>query len=171
MNDFKILINTDTFYKEGSPHLVATVIGDNDVNNREDVYKDVIGFYKKIPHMYDIDNSTIKEMDDWADILKKNIIILIENDSKLIGWLFEFGEDISYREIQASSLNDINYDIWLDPDANFWNPVDFLLEEEYYTPVNYEGDNINDKLKCIEESIMKLDTKISKLVDNIKEIT
>jgi hypothetical protein len=170
MNNFKVLVGTDTFHKEGSPHLVATLIECDSVSDREDKYNDVVGFYREIPDAENIDNAAIKEMDDWADILKKNIIFLVKSDKKLGGWLFEYSKDISYREIQAFTLNDVNYDIWLDPETNFWNPVDFLLEAEYYTPdVNHE-DGIFDKLKNIEESITQINTKISDLTDNMREM-
>jgi hypothetical protein len=109
-------------------------------------------------------------MDDWADILKKNIIFLIKNDKKLSGWLFEYSEDISYREIQAFTLNDVNYDIWLDPETSFWNPVDFLLEAEYYTPADFGDADVDERLKHIEEGITQLDTKISELTNNVKDI-
>jgi len=172
MDNIKVLVGTDTFHKEGSPHLMVTMVDCDSVSDREDKYKDVIGFYDYTPGKDGIDNETIKIMDDWADILKKNIIFLLKNDKKLSGWLFEYSDEISYREIQAFTLNDVNYDIWLDPDTNFWNPVDFLLEAEYYTPSADEefDNNINEKLKHIEDSITQLDTRISELTNNMKEI-
>ena len=169
MDEFKILVGTDTFHKEGSPHLVVTAIEDNDVNAREDKYNDVVGFYKCIPDAENIDDKHIREMDDWADILRKNIIFLLKTDKKLNGWLFEYSEDISYREVQAFTINDINYDIWLDPETNFWNPVDFLLEAEYYdSEVDEYG--FGEKIKNIEKNIDQINTKISELTDNIKVI-
>lgn len=172
VDNIKTLIGTDTFHKEGSPHLMVTVIECDNINDREDKYKDVVGFYNYISGEDSINDETIKVMDDWTDILKKNIIFLLKNDKKLSGWLFEYSEEISYREIEVFTLNDINYDIWLDPETNFWNPVDFLLEAEYYTPnIDEEfNDNIDERLQHIENSIIQLDTKISELTDNIKEI-
>ena len=135
MKESKILIGTDTFHKKGSPHLMVTAIICDDIHKREDKYKDVVGFYKYCSgSIEDIDNSFIKDMDDWTDILKKNILCLIENEDKINGWLFKHQEgEISYQEVQIYTLNDVNYDVWLDPDTSFWNPVDFLLEAEYFS--------------------------------------
>jgi len=169
MGEFKILIGTDTFHKEGSPHLVVTAIEDDNVSEREDKYNDVIGFYTYVPDAEDIDDRYIQEMDDWADILKKNIIFLLQTNKKLSGWLFEYSDDITYREVQAFTMNDINYDIWLDPETNFWNPVDFLLEAEYYeSEIDEHG--FGEKIKNIEENIKRIETKMSELSDNLKII-
>lgn len=166
-NNSKALITTDTYHKDGAPHLMVTAI-DCNVNDREEKYNDIAGFIKYKPKANDITKKDIQEMDDWADILNKNIIFLLRTNKKLSGWLFEYGKDITYREIQVYTVNDVNYDIWLDPDINFWNPVDFLLEAEYYGPMlDQETD---EKLTNIQNGITQLSDKISEFMDSVKKI-
>lgn len=171
MKDSRILIGTDTFHKKGSPHLMVTAIDCDDINSRENKYNDVVGFYKYSPNMDELDDSIVKDMDDWADILKKNILCLVGTDSGIKGWLFKNQDEVSYQEIQVYTLNDVNYDVWLDPDTSFWNPVDFLLEAEYYShPMMTEDEmpNLDDKFDMIEKKIEILNSSVLQLAGAIR---
>lgn len=165
---FKALIASDTFHKDGSPHLMATVIECEDIGEREEKYKDIIGFYTFIPKAKGINKKIINYMNGWTEMLGKSTICLLKTNEELSGWLFEYGEFINHRKIQVFTSNDINYDIWLDPDINFWNPVDFLLDAEYYTPM--DEDYVDEKFKKIEESLKFLDNKMSKILGIIERL-
>ena len=172
MKEKKVLIGTDTSHKDGSPHIMVTAIVCSDINARESKYNDVVGFYKYLPDNEELEESVINDMDDWADILKKNIICIIENKEKIDAWVFEYKKgEISYQEAQAFTLNDVNYDVWLDPESSFWNPVDFLLEGEYfYSPVENDNSAVDNKFELIIEKIEALSDGVLGLADTLKEL-
>lgn len=188
----KILVSTDSFHKDGVPHLMSTAINfytqENPVSvefdykaafDREDRYNDIVGFYHTHPsginRMSQIDIDT---MIQWVSCLGKSLICIIETEEKKNGWLFSKDESgkISYREVHVSSANDVNYDIWLDAKANFWSPADFLLEGEYFTEElmndDEEGivDIIIEKLDTIVENNKQLKAAFNELLGTLQKL-
>ena len=142
----KMLIDTETAYKDGVPHLLVTGIGSytqelpdsvefdyKDVYKREDDYNDIIGFYHTHPSgLNQMSPTDIQIMTQWVLCLGKSLVCLIETDKQINGWIFVKGEhEVTCREIGVRSENDVNYDIWLEQQKKFWSPADFLMEENF----------------------------------------
>jgi hypothetical protein len=134
---FKVLIDTETAYKDGAPHVMATgipVYSQQEVEHREAIYHNVIGFYfARRAQDATITDEDIASMKGLVDKFGRSLLCLIENDDGIKGWAFskdDIGE-ISFHEAYISTSNDVNYDVWLKKDGNFWNPVSFLFEEDF----------------------------------------
>lgn len=193
----KILISTDSFHKDGVPHIMLTAINfytqENPVSvefdykaafDREDKYNDIVGFYHTHPSgMNRMSQIDIDTMTQWVKCLGKSLICVIETEEKKNGWLFSKDEagNVSYREVHVSSVNDVNYDVWLDAKANFWNPADFLLDGEFFmgdVTVSNEDDEYDDeiiemmmeKLDQIGEGVNKLTTGFNSLLDALQRL-
>jgi len=186
----KMLVSTDAFHKDGTPHVMVSSVDfytqenpvavefDYDrVFKREDKYHDVVGFYHTHPsglnRMSQID---IETMNQWVRCLGKSLICVIETEEKINGWLFsKDGDKISYREVHVSSTNDVNYDIWLDAESPFWNPADFLLEGEYLAVEGQPSEEdvieiMMEKLDVLDQKIERLGTSFNALLDALKKV-
>lgn len=171
----KILINTESAFKENVPHILTTAIGSysqglagavefnyEDVYNREDKYSDVVGFFHTHPSGLDRMSATdIETMTQWVRCLGKSLICIIDSGDKISGWLFmkDDSGNVTHRTAQILSENDVNYDVWLDRKGPFWNPVDFLLEDPFEEM--YEEDRI----------IGDMDNKLNDVLDGLGHIT
>ena len=103
----KILINTETSYKDNAPHLLVTGIGSytqglagsvefkyDDVYDREDRYHDIVGFYHTHPSGLNVMSPTdVETMTQWVKCLGKSLICVIETKEQLNAWLFIKGEN------------------------------------------------------------------------------
>ncbi|MHA1675806.1 MAG: Mov34/MPN/PAD-1 family protein [Candidatus Njordarchaeales archaeon] len=170
-------MDTDAFYKDGSPHAFATSIDYytqeqvgsvefdyQKIYEREDKYHDIIGFYHTHPSgMNFMSQTDVETMTQWVKCLGKSLSCLIETDSKLNGWIFfKNNGKVEHREIYVQTRNDVNYDMWLDPHGAFWNPVDFLLDNDIIDEETQE-DNLYDDVKQILQLQQDMLNKIEKL--------
>lgn len=170
----RLLIGTETFHKAGAPHMVATVIEGSDYLDREMQYKDVVGYCK-----YEIEELNLEayheEMKNSVKSLNKNLVFILKRDNKLLGWLYYKNQDsIEFREIQVFTTNDVNYDLWLDPESSFWNPVDFLLEAEYFEHPMIEEEPedsiLDEKIDALTAKIEVLNSTVLQLAGVIKSL-
>lgn len=172
MREFSLLIGTETFHKVGTPHIMATITSGQALK-REEEYKDVVGFYRCDDKKVNI-KSFHKHMISWVEKLNKNMVLVFKQNKKSQGWLyFRNNNTIDFRKVQVYSNNDINYDIWLDPETNFWNPVDFLLEAEYFEqPATEAAEHkiINEKIDALAKQMKIFNTSILQLAETIKGI-
>jgi JAB domain-containing protein similar to deubiquitination enzymes len=176
----KMLISTDAFHKEGTPHVTVTAIDFYTQKNpvavefdyakvygREDKYHDIVGFYHTHPSgMNRMSQTDVNTMVQWVKCLGKTLLCLIETDQKVNGWLFTKDDkgEVTYRDVQINTANDVNYDVWLDASVSFWNPADFLLEGEYFGHQHGAPDSAEDGEDVIENMMEKMET-IEKKVD------
>jgi hypothetical protein len=187
---YKMLISTDVFRKEQSPHLLTTGIGFEtqknpalvefnyqSVYNREDRYKDVVGFYHTHPSgMNYMSKTDIETMIQWVKCLGKTLVCLIQTDTKLSGWLFHKAKDgnIEYHEVRVDTVNDVNYDLWLEPSTAFWNPADFIREGEVFfngqAVTSEEEDEEDAEFEKMEAAIFKTEKKVDMLVDSFNDL-
>lgn len=168
----KILVGTESFYKDNSQNMLVTAIDFytqgqvasvefdyKKVFDREDKYNDIVGFYHTHPSgCTSMSGTDVETMKQWVRCLGKALICLIECDKKLYSWIFFKDEtnDIIFKEIKASTDNDINYNLWLEKTSNFWNSADFLLTEmEEISEVEILED-ISDRLDYIETVLNKV---------------
>jgi len=162
----KVLVNTETAYRDGAPHLLVTGIGSytqglagsvefdyEDVYMREDNYNDVVGFYHTHPSgLNQMSPTDVQTMTQWVSCLGKSLICLIETDEQINGWMFIKSEhEITCREVNVHSGNDVNYDIWLEKQGQFWSPADFLMEENFEEEMEEEEDAIEKIQEALED--------------------
>jgi len=185
---YKLLVSYEMFHKEGSPHLSVISMNPDTQHNpgavefdyksvwdREDKYKDVAGFYHTHPSgMNQMSQIDINTMVQWVKCLGKSLICIIETDEKVNGWLFTKSDTgkINFQEIGVSTNNDVNYDVWLDPQESFFNPVDFLTEGEFFSENDEAGifEGIQERLTNIEETQSDLRDRFNKLIELLKPL-
>ena len=178
----KILITTDTFNKDKSPYILCTVAENYTQNksvvefdykkifDRQDKYKDVVGFYHTHPAgFYSMSSTDISTMEQWVKCLGKSLICLIECDGVMNSWLFSKGEDneISVIEVKASTTNNINYYVWTEPTPSFWQDADFLTKGEAY----YSEDEITDPITEIIDRLENLEAGVLSIVNALDALT
>jgi len=188
--EYKLLVNTETSYKDGAPHALLTgtdnctqynagqVIFDyQKVYDREDTYHDVVGFYHTHPSgMSDMSGIDIETMRQWVLCLGKNLICIIETDDTLKGWMCIKSEDgqVAMREINVSTRNDVNYDVWFDSGASFWHPTDFLLHgERFEDDGTADGETDGEVLEAVlelQENQENLIVGFNTLVDAVQSL-
>lgn len=166
-----VLIGTETYHKAGAPHMVATLALNSHAINREEEYKDVVGFFKEDKDVFP--ESLHDGMKDWVRTLNKNMVFVLKQEKRLMGWLyFKNNDQVDFREIQVYTNNDINYDLWLDPESSFWNPVDFLLEAEYFEhPIVEENpvpSELDTKVDALSKKVETLNATTLQLASVIK---
>jgi proteasome lid subunit RPN8/RPN11 len=184
---YKMLIASDTHYKENLPHLLTTGIGfctqENyaavefdykTVYEREDRYSDVVGFYHTHPPgLNSMSQTDVDTMEQWAKCLGKSLICLIETDTQINGWRFYKDEagKILYHEIKAESINDINYDVWVNPISTFWSPTDFILNtpECQQEQEDDEFDKLETAVFNIEKKVISLEQKIDQIHHHLRD--
>lgn len=171
----RLLIGTETFHKAGAPHMVATVIEGSNLLDREAQYKDVVGYCKYEHEEIDIE-AYHEDMKNSVSALNKNLVFVLKRDDKLLGWLYYRNQDkVEFREIQIFTSNDVNYDLWLDPETSFWNPVDFLLEAEYFDrsladEYSEEESLLEEKLDALVAKVEVLNTTVLQLAGVIRSL-
>lgn len=184
----KILINTDTFHKDGAPHLMLTAIDFYTQENptsvefdyeavyqREDKYQDIVGFYHTHPSgMNKMSQIDIDTMTQWVRCLGKSLVCVIETEEQKNAWLFVKEENgkVSYRDALVASANDINYDIWLDAKRDFWSPADFLLEGEYFMmpEEEIEDDEVDDVVDTMLGNMDNISGKLDNLTQGFNNL-
>lgn len=181
----KLLVITETFNKDKSPYILSTSLDLNlnskkqfDYNfiyEREDKYKDIVGFYISHPVGYfSLSSEEIKTIEQWVKCLGKSLIVLVESDAVLNSWLFSKGEDnkISILDIKASTTNNINYYIWTEPTPAFWQNADFLTKGEAYLDEFVDPfTEITDRLDNMEAGLMSVINAIESLTTAIQSLT
>ena len=182
----KILIDTETAYKSGTPHLLATSIGSyilgldklvefnyKDVYDREDNYADVVGFYHThSPELNQMSSIDIQTMTQWVSCLGKSLICLIETNEQISGWILIKGEhEITYREVSVQIKSDVNYDIWLDKQKKFWNSADFLMEDNFEDEEANERELLIEPLEDINDALEGLKNGFGILISMMEQIT
>ena len=171
--EYKMLINTESSYKDGTPHVMLTgtdyctqhKVGEvsfdyQKVYDREDTYHDVMGFYHTHPPgrtgMRSID---IETMTQWVKCLGKSLVCLIETDDSLNGWMFVKDEKaasgVSTKELSVNTFNDVNYDIWMESSSSFWHPADFLLNGERFEE-GYDEEDEDEATELMLEGIAEI---------------
>ena len=101
---------------------------------REDKYHDIVGFYHTHRAGLDCMSQTdVHTMKQWVNCLGKSLICIIETEDNISGWVFSKSDIgiIEYHDASVRTHNDVNYDVWLKKEGNFWNPVSFLFEEDF----------------------------------------
>lgn len=189
----KILVNTEAFYKENAQHMMVTAIDFytqkqvasvefdyNKVFEREDKYKDIVGFYHTHPAgCVTMSKTDISTMVQWVKCLGKALVCLIECENRLYSWIFykdEAGE-ISYKDIKATTNNDVNYNLFLEHSSGFWNSADFLLTEmeevsevelldEMFNSLN----NIETTLATMANGLNTIGEGMQSMADSIKNL-
>jgi len=155
-----VLIATETSHRSGTPHIVVSK-SICSAEARELKYKDVVGFLvskRDVGEKADVDEFMKKQVLQF----KKNLICVIENDSGATASMhYRSNDNVLAREVQVYTNNDVNYDIWLDAESSFWNPVDFLLDGEYFEPhpmeiAGVESPALNENLELISEQLVEL---------------
>ena len=189
MKDFyevcKVLIGTETSYKKGVPHALVTGIDSctqkraasvefdyKKVFDREDTYKDIVGFYHTHPSgLNQMSQTDIDTMKQWVGCLGKSLVCVIETAEQINGWVFakETNGGISVKEVQVTTNNDVNYDVWFDSKAPFWDPVDFLLEGEYYAAEEAELTELSSKLDTLIDGFNKMNEAFQIVVGAITD--
>lgn len=173
--NFKVLIDTETAYKDGAPHVMATgipVYSQQEVENRESMYHDVVGFYFAKPgEPAEMTEDDITNMTGLTNKFKRSLLCLIENDDSISGWVFSIndGHIVSYNEIYVRSHNDVNYDVWLKKDGNFWNPVSFLFEEDFCEE-DKQFNDLSKKIDAIHDNQQKLQEAFYKFTEIFKKL-
>lgn len=189
MNGFyetcKLLIDTEVAYKDGAPHVTVTGINSytqecavevefdyEEVFAREDKYHDVVGFYHTHPAGLDCMSGTdIETMKQWVNCLGKSLLCIIETEENISGWVFSKNDngEVEYKDTCVRTHNDVNYDVWLKKDGNFWNPVSFLFEEDfseedkYFTEFSKKIDALAEKQENLTKTIGYLADVLGKL--------
>lgn len=176
----KILITTDTFNKDKAPYVLCTAVDSYTQNQfgsvefdykkvfeREDKYKDVIGFYHTHPPgCFNMSQTDIQTMTQWVKCLGKSLICLIECDGVVNSWLFAKGDkgEVSILDVKANTTNNVNYYVWNEPTPSFWEDADFLLKGEAY--YDEDGDpyaEIVERLENLEAGMMSVLTGLDAL--------
>ena len=128
-----------------------------DPEERENKYSDVIGIFIEDSEL-DIDHELVeRELEELSSLIKKNAVCVLKNEDGIFGLLYEIGTKEFYK-VKAQTINDVNYEIWLDQESSFWNPVDFLLDESLFDETDYINgrlDSINSKLDQLINLIRK----------------
>ena len=120
----KVLVSTETAYKDGAPHAFVTSIDSctqkqvasvefdyKKVFDREDKYEDIAGFYHTHPSGMNMMSSIdIETMNQWVRCLGKSLICVIETEEKLNAWAFIKGQDLDVRHKQIQALGRIKAD-------------------------------------------------------------
>lgn len=176
---YKMLIASDTNYKENMPHLLTTGIGfctqENDasvefdykaVYEREDRYSDVVGFYyTSSSEANNMSQTDIDTMEQWVKCLGKSLICLIETEAQINGWRF-YKDDVGkilYHEIKSESINDVNYDVWINPMSTFWSPVDFIFNN-----FEYQQKQEDEEFEKLEKAVFSTEQKIGQVLSLLK---
>jgi len=175
----KILIGTETYHRNNAQHMLATAINFYtqkqiasvefdyaSVFEREDKYKDVVGFFHTHPSgCTSMSQTDIDTMVQWVKCLGKALLCIIECDKQLYAWIFYKNEDkILNKEIKATTTNDTNYNIWLEASPNFWNSADFLLSE-------IEEVSEVELLSEMCDRLDNLDLTVSKMLDGLNAVS
>lgn len=157
-NKYKTLIHSELFHKDGSPHLAVTVIAES-IKDRHSVYDDIAGILENANE--DSHDHIIDYMSKLVNKFNQNLIYILQGEHALRGWLFyKENDEILSRKINIDSSNNINYNIWIEISSSPWNPVDFLLDGDYFdssaeSPLMEEIretlEGINDKLSILCE--------------------
>ena len=177
----KILITTDTFNKDKAPYVLCTAVDSYTQNKfgsvefdykkvfeREDKYKDVVGFYHTHPPgCFTMSQTDIQTMTQWVKCLGKSLICLIECEGIVNSWLFVKSSkgEVAIVDVKANTTNNINYYVWTDPTPSFWEDADFLLKGEAY----YDEDEsdpfseIIERLENLEAGVMSALTGLEAL--------
>lgn len=183
---YKLLVSYEMFHKDGSPHLVVIGIDPctqknatsvefdyKSVWDREDTYKDVVGFYHTHPSgLNSMSQIDIDTMTQWVRCLGKDLVCLIETEEQINGWLFTKSDTnkITYQELEVITNNDVTYDIWVKSEQTFFNPVDFLTEGDFFGESAEVGvfENIQERLSNIEISQEDMRDRFNKLLELLK---
>lgn len=184
----KILITTDTFNKDKAPYVLCTAVDSYTQNNfgsvefdykkvfeREDKYKDVVGFYHTHPPgCFGMSNTDRQTMTQWVKCLGKSLICLIECEGIVNSWLFVKGEkgEVAVMDVKSNTTNNVNYYVWTDPTPSFWQDADFLVKgEAYYAE---EGDDpfseIIERLENLEASVLSALTGLESLTGAVQAL-
>ena len=144
---YEVLIGTESFYDEGAAHLTTTLINVESAATREDRYKDVVGFKT---NKIDALNSSNEFMIGQIEQLNKNLVLIEHHKNKSAGKIFYKNADGKYldKKIHIHTANDINFDIWLDTNSCYWNPVDVLLDGAQ--------DDLHSKINTMYDEIMSI---------------
>ena len=183
--EYKMLINTESAYKDGVPHLLLTgteyctqhlsaeVRFDyQKVYDREDTYHDVMGFYHTHPPgLKDISSIDIETMKQWARCLGKSLICLIETDNSLKGWMISKNNDI--KEISVMTENAVNYDVWLEKSPSFWETADILTDAPHFEE-EYDEERISNDIAIKLEEMQRVQQDMingfNVLVDTVQSL-
>jgi len=190
--EYKLLISTETSYKDGTPHALFTgtdyctqhmsaevKFDYQKVYDREDTYHDVVGFYHTHPSgMQNMSGIDVETMRQWVTCLGKSLICIIETDESLNAWMFVKDDNaeggITVKDIQANTGNDVNYDIWFDSAVSFWHPADFLLNGEHYSEMpdqnNEETGEVKQAISELQENQDNMITGFNTLIDTIQSL-
>jgi hypothetical protein len=180
----KLLVLTETFNKDKSPYLLSTAIDlhtnsknqfdYNNIYNREDKYKDLVGFYIIHPVGYfGMSSEDITTMEQWVKCLGKSLVCLVECDGVINAWLFSREESgkVSNIDIKASTANNINYYIWTEPTPSFWQNADFLTKGEAYQDEFIDPfTEITDRLDNVEAGMMSIINAVEALTTAIQSL-
>jgi len=178
---YKTLISTEMSHQNGAPHIMLTSIGFDTQKNassvefdykkiydREDTYQDIAGFYHTHPSgLNQMSSTDVMTMTQWVQTLGKSLVCVIETKEGINGWLFYKNEagGIDHRVVKVATSNDVHYDLWVDPDHTFWNPVDFLTEGEFSDEDDINiFDDMQESINTIVENQSKILEAISILV-------
>jgi len=179
----KILIATDTFNKDKAPYVLGTAIDSYTQNKfgsvefdykkvfeREDKYKDVVGFYHTHPPgCFGMSSTDTDTMTQWVKCFGKSLICLIECEGIVNAWLFVKGEDgsVSILDVKANTTNNVNYYVWTDPTPSFWDNADFLVKGEAY----YEEGDQEDPFAEIIERLENLEAGFTAALSGLENLT
>ncbi len=143
------------------------------VFEREDKYKDVVGFYHTHPPgCFSMSSTDIETMTQWVKCLGKSLICVIECENVLNSWLFVKNEDggVSYIDVNANTTNNINYYIWTDPTPSFWENADFLVKGEAYFDEDEDDpfSEIIERIENLEAGMMSVLSGIQTLSSSVQ---
>lgn len=186
----KVLINTETAYKDGTPHAIVTGIDSctqkkaasvefdyQKVFAREDTYHDIAGFYHTHPSgMSQMSATDVETMKQWVSCLGKSLICLIETDETINGWIFvKTDEGVAHQTLMVHTANNVNYNIWLEADDKFWNSSDFLINGAYLDDDDPEEDldvftNIFTDISMTLQDVRNTQSDMIDSFDNMVEV-
>lgn len=145
----------------------------NDIMAREDEYKDFSGIYhSSLGNISEPSSHVVELMSQWVKCLGKSLVYIYEFGGVIKAWMFSKSTMLSivHHELRAKTSNDINYDLWIEREDSYFNPVDFLTEGEFLYDEDVGAlDSIDDRLAIIELAQEEMKESFKTLTEIIKK--